>query len=81
MEYDASEEVRQTALKAARLAGFDFCGVDVIEAERGPIVVEINSSPGCEPKDSEVLGVDINDKVLQLLKRKTLEMKRSEAGP
>lgn len=37
-----------TALKAARLVGLDICGVDMLEGREGPLVMELNSSPGFE---------------------------------
>jgi ribosomal protein S6--L-glutamate ligase len=36
------------ACKAARLLGLDIAGVDLLESERGPLLLEVNSSPGLE---------------------------------
>lgn len=43
-----SIEAQKTAQVAARLLGLQFAGVDVIESNRGPLVLEVNSSPGLE---------------------------------
>ncbi|MBX2846079.1 MAG: 30S ribosomal protein S6--L-glutamate ligase [Saprospiraceae bacterium] len=37
-----------SALKAAKTMGLDVCGVDLLQSKRGPLVLEVNSSPGLE---------------------------------
>lgn len=39
-----SDEERKTALKAAKAMGLPICGVDMMRSERGPLVLEVNSS-------------------------------------
>jgi len=39
-------EERRTAQKAAKAMGLSICGVDMMRSERGPLVLEVNSSPG-----------------------------------
>jgi ribosomal protein S6--L-glutamate ligase len=39
---------RQTAINAGKIMGLNACGVDILRAERGPVVMEVNSSPGLE---------------------------------
>jgi ribosomal protein S6--L-glutamate ligase len=41
-----SAEERRTAQKAAKAMGLPVCGVDMMRSERGPLVLEVNSSPG-----------------------------------
>lgn len=41
-----TEEERKAAIKAARAMGLSICGVDLIRSKRGPLVLEVNSSPG-----------------------------------
>ena len=41
-----SDEERKTALKAAKAMGLSVCGVDLMPSARGPLVLEVNSSPG-----------------------------------
>lgn len=45
---ELSDAERATALQAARTMGLDICGVDLLRSERGPLVLEVNSSPGLE---------------------------------
>lgn len=41
-----TSEERKTAQKAAKAMGLPVCGVDMMRSERGPLVLEVNSSPG-----------------------------------
>jgi ribosomal protein S6--L-glutamate ligase len=45
---EISEEYADVARRAARLLGLDIAGVDLLESDRGPLVLEVNSSPGLE---------------------------------
>lgn len=39
---------RATAVRAAKIMGLNVCGVDLLRSNRGPLVMEVNSSPGLE---------------------------------
>jgi len=41
-----TDEERRTAIKAAKATGLSICGVDMMRSNRGPLVLEVNSSPG-----------------------------------
>lgn len=41
-------EERKTAIKAAKVMGLNLAGVDLLRSNRGPLVIEVNSSPGLE---------------------------------
>ena len=41
-------EERRTAVRAAKAMGLNVCGVDLLRSERGPLIMEVNSSPGLE---------------------------------
>ncbi len=43
-----SEQEREMAIKAAQTLGLDVAGVDILRATRGPLVMEVNASPGLE---------------------------------
>ena len=42
------DDYSRIACKAARLLGLDVAGVDLLESARGPLLLEVNSSPGLE---------------------------------
>ena len=39
---------RKTAISAAKTMGLNCCGVDILRSNNGPVVMEVNSSPGLE---------------------------------
>jgi ribosomal protein S6--L-glutamate ligase len=41
-------EERSTATRAASIMGLNVCGVDILRSNHGPVVMEVNSSPGLE---------------------------------
>lgn len=45
---DLSPEFEETAVRAAHIMGLRVAGVDMLEGENGPLVMEVNSSPGLE---------------------------------
>jgi ribosomal protein S6--L-glutamate ligase len=47
-QYKLSEEEIRIALKAARELKLSICGVDLLQSNRGPLIMEINSTPGLE---------------------------------
>ncbi len=63
-----SKEERATALKAARTMGLNVCGVDMLRSSHGPVVLEVNSSPGLEGIE-KASGRDIAADVIQFLER------------
>jgi ribosomal protein S6--L-glutamate ligase len=63
-----SAQERSTALKAARSMGLNVCGVDMLRSSRGPLVMEVNSSPGLEGIENAT-GVDIAGAIIAFLEK------------
>jgi ribosomal protein S6--L-glutamate ligase len=57
-------EYRRTALAAARVLGLRVAGVDLIESKDGPMVMEVNSSPGLEGIQ-KTSGVDVAAAIIE----------------
>ncbi len=55
---------RDTALRAAKVMGLEIAGVDLLRAKRGPLVLEVNSSPGLEGIEG-LTGVDIAGAIIE----------------
>ena len=53
-----SRKEKTVALAAAKAMGLGVCGVDMIPSKRGPLVMEVNSSPGLEGIEKST-GIDI----------------------
>ncbi|MCF4098982.1 RimK family alpha-L-glutamate ligase [Maritalea mediterranea] len=54
---------RQMALRAAKAMGLRFAGVDIMRTEAGPVVMEVNASPGLEGIESAT-GLDLAGRVI-----------------
>jgi len=54
---------------ASRAMGLDVAGVDIIRSERGPLLLEVNSSPGLEGIETAT-GKDLAGRMIQELERK-----------
>ena len=63
-----SPEERATAVKAAKKLGLGIAGVDMLQSERGPLVMEVNSSPGLEGIEGAT-GLDIAGKIIEYVER------------
>jgi ribosomal protein S6--L-glutamate ligase len=55
-----------TAVRAARLMGLQIAGVDMVHSRRGPLVLEVNSTPGLEGIE-QVSGVDVAGAIVEHL--------------
>ena len=60
-----AEEI-DTALRAARVMGLGVAGVDLLRSNRGPLVLEVNSSPGLEGIEGAT-GVDVAGAIIDFL--------------
>jgi ribosomal protein S6--L-glutamate ligase len=64
-----------TALRAARVMGLNVAGVDLLRSRRGPLVLEVNSSPGLEGIEAAT-GVDVAGEVIEYLQRRVRQRKQ-----
>ena len=56
----------EAALRAARVMGLGVAGVDLLRSKRGPLVLEVNSSPGLEGIEG-VTGIDVAGAIIDLI--------------
>lgn len=63
---DLSDHYRQTAVRAAQILGLRVAGVDMLEGEDGPQVMEVNSSPGLEGIEG-CTGLDIAGAIIDYI--------------
>merc|ERR1711879_50037 len=63
-----SRKEKSTALAAAKAMGLGVCGVDMIPSKRGPLVMEVNSSPGLEGIE-KATEIDIAGKVMDYIEK------------
>ena len=63
-----SKEERATAVAAAKAMGLRVAGVDMLQSERGPVVMEVNSSPGLEGIETST-GLDVAGKIIEYIEK------------
>lgn len=69
VELDA--EYERVAVHAAQIMGLRVAGVDMLEGAKGPVVLEVNSSPGLEGIEAAT-GVDVAGEIVQLIEEEVL---------
>jgi len=65
---ELSEEEENAALKAAKAMKLGVAGVDMLQSERGPLILEVNSSPGLEGIE-KATGKDIAKSIIRYIER------------
>ena len=74
-----SPEERSTAIRAAKAMGLNVCGVDMLRSNHGPVVMEVNSSPGLEGVE-KATGKDIADMIIQFIEKSAIPGKTKTKG-
>ena len=59
---------RSLAVRAAQVMGLDLAGVDLIRSSHGPLVIEVNSSPGLEGIETAT-GKNVADKIIEYIEK------------
>lgn len=61
-------EERSTAVRAAKIMGLNVAGVDILRANHGPVVMEVNSSPGLEGIEAAT-GINVGGKIIDWIEK------------
>tara|TARA_A100001015_G_scaffold56385_1_gene62006 strand:+ start:116 stop:1483 length:1368 start_codon:yes stop_codon:yes gene_type:complete len=64
-----NSEEKKLAIKAAKIFKLDVAGVDIIRSNKGPLLLEVNSSPGLEGIES-ITGKDIANEIVLAIEKK-----------
>ncbi|HVV69050.1 MAG TPA: 30S ribosomal protein S6--L-glutamate ligase [Gammaproteobacteria bacterium] len=67
-EVELTPEELKTAVLAANLTGLNIAGVDMLRSERGPLIIEVNSSPGLEGIE-RTTGKDVAGAIIEFVER------------
>ncbi|HHP7230348.1 MAG TPA: 30S ribosomal protein S6--L-glutamate ligase [Xenococcaceae cyanobacterium] len=70
-------EERSTAIRAAKAMGLRVAGVDLLRSNHGPVIMEVNSSPGLEGIE-KATGVDVAGKIIDYLDKNAVLGKNSD---
>ena len=71
-----TKEEREAAKTAALAMGLPIAGVDMLQSERGPLILEVNSSPGLEGIE-KTTGKDIANSIINYVVKKTEEIQEN----
>jgi ribosomal protein S6--L-glutamate ligase len=69
-------EERKTAQKAAKAMGLPICGVDMMRSSRGPLVLEVNASPGFGIE--KVTGHNVAEKIIEYIEQNAKGKRRKD---
>jgi len=72
-------EERSTAVRSAQILGLNVCGVDLLRSNHGPLVMEVNSSPGLEGVETAT-GKDVADLIIQFIEKNAKPNKTKTRG-
>ncbi len=72
-------EERSTAVRAAKILGLNVCGVDMLRSNHGPVVMEVNSTPGLEGIEAAT-GKDIAGMIIEFLEKNAAPNKTKTRG-
>jgi len=72
-------EERSTALRAAKAMGLNVCGVDMLRSNHGPVVMEVNSSPGLEGLEAAT-NIDVAGMIIAFLEKNAQPNKTKTKG-
>jgi len=61
-----TREERRTAVRAAKVMGLHVAGVDMLRSDRGPLLMEVNSSPGLEGIEA-ASGIDVAGEIIDYI--------------
>ena len=70
IDYVMTDEEKDSAVRSAKVLGLHVAGVDLIQSNRGPLVLEVNSSPGLEGIE-RASGIDVAEKIIEYLEYET----------
>ena len=63
---DITDEERNMAIRAAHIIGLNVAGIDIVRSHRGPLLIEVNASPGLEGIE-KTTGVDIATHIIEFI--------------
>lgn len=74
-----SPEERESAVRSAKIMGLNVAGVDLVSSSRGPLVLEVNSSPGLEGIESAT-GINVASLIIEFIEKNAKPNKTRTKG-
>ena len=77
-DVEITDEERNMAIRSAHIIGLNVAGVDIVRSVRGPLVIEVNASPGLEGIE-KATGKDVASEIIKFIEKNT-ETERGQNG-
>ena len=79
MKISITPEERSTAVRAAKVIGLNFAGDDLLRSNHGPVLMEVNSSPGLEGIE-KATDLDIAGQIIAFIESHAKPMRTRTRG-
>ena len=66
--YHITDDEENAALKAAKVMGLGVAGVDMLQSARGPLILEVNSSPGLKGIEKST-GKNVANSIIEFIEK------------
>jgi ribosomal protein S6--L-glutamate ligase len=76
---ELTEEEKQMAIRVTKIMGLNIAGVDIIRSNRGPLIIEVNSSPGLAGIEA-ISKIDVAAKIIKFVEENALTHPSKERG-
>src|SRR5262249_25237848 len=63
---EITDEERNMATRAAHIIGLNVAGIDIVRSHRGPLIMEVNASPGLEGIE-KTTGIDVAGAIIEFI--------------
>lgn len=73
-----TEREKRAAVKAAKVLGLEIAGVDMMRSKRGPLVIEVNASPGFGIE--KITGINVAEKIIEHIEKNASKKRRKKVG-
>jgi ribosomal protein S6--L-glutamate ligase len=72
---EITDEERNMAIRAAHIIGLNVAGIDIIRSNRGPLILEVNASPGLEGIE-KATKIDVAGKIIEFIERSVTHVQK-----
>ncbi|MBP9722188.1 MAG: 30S ribosomal protein S6--L-glutamate ligase [Gammaproteobacteria bacterium] len=80
IEIKLTKKEDEAAVKAAKTMGLRCAGVDILRSNKGPLILEVNSSPGLEGIE-KATGIDIANKIIKHIEKEIKKVRSGKKEP
>lgn len=74
---EISHEEEKMAIDAAEIIGLNIAGIDIVRSSRGPLIMEVNASPGLEGIETST-GIDVASEIIKFIEKSRNHLKKEK---